>query len=227
MARLTRWFLILLALAFSARLAFAADVRESSAFDTAVQTFKISRELSVQDFADFIRKYPTSVRRPEAILYEAQGMLYGGDATNAIQLLSTNHSDKLAPKYLYWLGQAYFQNRDYPNATNIFGQMIEKFPGAPDALDATIRQANAFVHLEPAQWSLVVKLLSDTNKPFQEALRSGSPLPQPSQAGSQLNSAPLSAVTVQPPRGWTDAETTMPRSDRSGKRVAANGSGSG
>src|SRR6185312_7386921 len=108
MARLTRWFLILLALAFSARLAFAADVRESSAFDTAVQTFKISRELSVQDFADFIRKYPTSVRRPEAILYEAQGMLYGGDATNAIQLLSTNHSDKLAPKYLYWLGQAYF-----------------------------------------------------------------------------------------------------------------------
>jgi len=174
MVRLTRWFLILLTLAFGARLAFAADVRESSAFDTAVQTFKISRELSVQDFADFIRKYPTSVRRPEAILYEAQGMLYGGDATNAIQLLSTNHSDKLAPKYLYWLGQAYFQNGDYPNATNTFGEMIEKFPGAPDALDATIRQATAFVHLEPAQWSLVVQLLSDTNRPFQEALRSGS-----------------------------------------------------
>ena len=173
MVRLTRWFLILLTLAFGARMASAADVRESSAFDTAVQTFKISRELSVQDFADFIRKYPTSVRRPEAILYEAQGMLYGGDATNAIQLLSTNHSYKLAPKYLYWLGQAYFQNRDYPNATNIFGQMIEKFSGAPDALDATIRQANAFVHLEPAQWSLVVKLLSDTNKPFQEALHTG------------------------------------------------------
>ena len=171
MVRLTRLLFILLVLGSSARLAFAADTHESSAFDNAMQTFKISRELSVQDFADFIRKYPNSVRLPEAILYEAQGMLYGGDTTNAIRLLSTNHVDKLAPKYLYWLGQAYFQNGDFVDATNTFGQMIGKFPEAPDALDATIRQANAFVHLE--QWHLVVQLLSDTNKPFQAALRTG------------------------------------------------------
>jgi TolA-binding protein len=171
MVRLNRLLFILLVLGFSARLAFAADLRESSAFTNALQTFKISEELSVQDFADFIRKYPDSVRKPEAILYEARGMLFGGDATNAIRLLSTNRADKLAPQYLYWLGQAYFQNGDYPSATNTFGQMIEKFPHASDALDATIRQANAFVRME--QWPLVVRLLSDTNKPFQDALHFG------------------------------------------------------
>ena len=153
MVRLSRLILILLVLGFSARPASAADTRESSAFTNAMANFRISKELSVQDFADFIRKYPNSVRRPEAILYEAQGMLYGGDASNAIALLSTNQVDKLAPQYLYWLGQAYFQNGQYEKATNTFGQMIEKFPRASDALDATIRQANAFVHLEPAQWA--------------------------------------------------------------------------
>ena len=100
MVRLSRFIFILLALGFSARLAVAADTREPAAFDTAIRTFNISPELSVQDFADFIAKYPNSVRRPEAILYEARAMLSGGDATNAIQLLSTNHADKLAPKYL-------------------------------------------------------------------------------------------------------------------------------
>jgi TolA-binding protein len=171
MVRLSRFIFILLALVFSARLAFAADTREPSAFDTAMKTFNISPELSEQDFADFIRKYPTSVRVPEAILYEARAMLAGGDATNAIQLLSTNHADKLAPKYLYWLGQAYFQNADYTNAASTLGQMIEKFPRAPDALEATIRQANAYVRSE--QWPLAVQLLSATNKPFQAAVRDG------------------------------------------------------
>ncbi len=171
MVRLRRFIFILLALGFSARLTLAADNHEAAAFDTAIKTFNISQELSRQDFADFINRYPNSVRRPEAILYEARAMLAGGDAPNAIQLLSTNHADKLAPKYLYYLGQAYFQNRDYANATNTFGQMIKNFSGAPDALDATIRQADSFAHLEPPQWTLVVQLLSDTNKPFQAALR--------------------------------------------------------
>ena len=173
MVRLNRLFLLLLALGFSARLALGADLRESSAFEKAMGNFNISKELSVQDFADFIAKYPNSVRKPEALLYEAQGMLSGGNASGAIELLATNHSDKLAPQYLYWLGQAYFQKGDYANATNTFGRMIEKFPEAFDALDATIRQANAFIHLDPPQWALVVRLLSDTNKPFQQALRRG------------------------------------------------------
>src|SRR5437868_1936357 len=116
MVRLIRVFLILLALGFSAGWVLAADNRESVDFDTAMRNFNISHELAEQDFADFIRKYPTSVRVPEAILHEAQAMLSAGDPTNAIRLLSTNRADKLAPQYLYWLGQAYFQNGDYANA---------------------------------------------------------------------------------------------------------------
>src|SRR6185437_11916626 len=119
--------------------------------------FNISKELAVQDFADFIHKYPNSVRVPEAILYQAQGMLSGGNASGAIDLLATNRAEKLAPNYLYWLGQAYFQKGDYRSATNTFGRMIAQFPRAPDALDATIRQANAFTRLEPPQWPLVVQ----------------------------------------------------------------------
>ena len=119
MLRLSRLILILLALIISAGPLLAAESAENHAFDLAMSTFKLSRELSEKDFADFVRKYPASPRVPEAILHEAQAMLAGGNATNAIQLLATNRADTLAPQYLYWLGLAHFQNRDFADRKSV------------------------------------------------------------------------------------------------------------
>ena len=175
MVRLSRSFLILLALVFSARLAFAADSREANAFDTAMKTFKLAPELSEKDFADFVQNYRNSVRKPEAILYEARAMLSAGRVTNAVQLLTdnlaTNGTGKLAPEYLYRLGLAYFQNNDYPAAAATFGNMVDKYPDSFYALDATIRQADAFAHL--GRWRLLIETLSQTNKLFQESVHKG------------------------------------------------------
>ena len=175
MVRLTRLFFIVLALIFGARPAFAAASHENNDFDTAMGTFRISQELSEKDFANFVHNYPNSVRVPEAILYEARAMLSAGKVTNAVQLLTsnlaTNRTDKLAPEYLYWLGLAHFQNTNYAAAADTFGNMVDKYPDSFHALDATIRQADAFARL--GNWPRLIATLSQTNKLFQQSVRKG------------------------------------------------------
>ena len=176
MVRLSRLIFILLALIFGARGAFAAaDTREANAFDQAKRTFNIARELSEKDFADFVHNYPNSVHKPEAIWYEAQAMLAAGRVTNAVQLLTTslaaNPTNKLEPQYLYTLGLAYFQNNKYDAAAQTFGRMIDKYPSAQQALEATIRQADAYARL--GEWPQMVKMLTQTNGLFQKSVRGG------------------------------------------------------
>jgi TolA-binding protein len=172
MVRLTRWILFLLALMAGAGPVLAANsTAEQRAFDVAMGKFGTVPELSEQAFADFIQKYPNSIRVPEAILYQAQARLLSGQAEGAIQLLATNHTDKLAPNYLYWLGCARFQNNDYAGAADTFGQLLEKFPESPQALDATVREAGAFARLQ--QWPRLVQLLERTNGLFQQSIHSG------------------------------------------------------
>src|SRR5438552_14601432 len=109
MVRLARTVLVWLALLVCAIPAFAAPSAEDRAFAVAMDKFQhISPDLAQQDFADFIKKYPTSTRVPEAVLHEAQAMLSSGQANGAIDLLTTNRADTLAPQYLYWLGLAHF-----------------------------------------------------------------------------------------------------------------------
>ena len=171
MVRLARTVLVVLALLVCAPpVVFAAPSAEERAFGLATNKFQhLSPDLSEQDFADFVKKYPTSIRVPEAILYEAKAMLYSGQANGAIDLLTTNHAGTLAPQYLYWLGRAHFQNKNYTNAANTFAEMVQKYRGSQDALDATVREANAYARME--QWPQLEKLLTDTNELFQSTVR--------------------------------------------------------
>jgi TolA-binding protein len=175
MVRLSRWLLILLTLIFGARPAFSADTRDADAFNLAMGTFRIAPELAEKDFTDFIRNYPNSVRKPEAIWYQAQAMLAAGRATNAIQSLTTylasNPTNKLEPQFLYTLGLAYFQNTNNLAAAETFGRMVDKYPSAQQALDATIRQADAFARL--GHWAQLVETLTRTNGLFQKSVREG------------------------------------------------------
>lgn len=165
--------MVLMTLILSAAPALAESSAEERAFAVALEKFGTFPDSSEKDFAAFIQKYPNSVHVPEAILKQAQARLRAGQATGAIELLATNQNraDKLAPAYLYWLGRAHFQNQDYTSATNIWGEMLRKYPGDAESLDATIREADAFARLE--QWPSVVQLLDRTNGLFQQAIRQG------------------------------------------------------
>ena len=173
MVRSSRWLLILLVLLLGAAPVFAAPSPEDRAFSVAMDEFHTAPELAEKKFADFIQKYPNSIRVPEAILYQAQARLLSGDAGGAMELLATNqnHADKLAPQYLYWLARARFQNNDFSGAADTFEEMLKKFPDSQQSLDATIREAGAYVRLE--KWPQVAQLLEQTNGLFQKSVHSG------------------------------------------------------
>lgn len=162
-----------MALILSAGSVFAAPSPEERSFLVAMGKFGTVPELSETDFAEFVQKYPNSTRVPEAILYQAQARLLSGRAGGAIELLATNQNraDKLAPQYLYWLGRAHFQNKDYAVAADTFDAMLRKFPESPQSLDATVREAGAFARLE--QWPRLVELLGRTNGLFQQSVHGG------------------------------------------------------
>ncbi|HEX4264765.1 MAG TPA: tetratricopeptide repeat protein [Verrucomicrobiae bacterium] len=173
MVRLSRWLLVLMALIPGAAPVFAAPSPEDRAYAVAMDEFHTAPEMSEKKFADFVQKYPNSVRVSEAILYQAQARLFSNDADGAITLLTTNqvHADKLAPQYSYWLARARFQNKDYAGAADTFDDMLRKYPDSPQSLDATIREAGAYVRLE--KWPRVVQLLGQTNGLFQKSVRAG------------------------------------------------------
>jgi len=88
-------------------------------------------EMSERAFADFVQKYPNSTRVPEAILYQAQARLLSGHAAAPSNYSRPYRADKLAPQYFIWLGQARFQNNDFQGAADTFGEMLQKYPEAP------------------------------------------------------------------------------------------------
>lgn len=175
MAHSGRWllFLFLLALVFRADTVVAGTAEEDRAFAVAVDKFNSFRDLAERDFANFLQKYPNSVHVPEAILYEAQAMLSSGETTNSIELLSTNQNRaaKLAPQYLYWLGRAQLQNKDYPRAIAAFAELVQKYPDSREAVDANVREAQAYSRQgEPQR---VIQLLEQSSGSFQHAVHEG------------------------------------------------------
>jgi TolA-binding protein len=174
MVRTGRFLIILLALILSATRVFAANPDEDRAFAVALEKFhSLPASFAEKDFAAFIQKYPNSVRVPEAILYQAEARIYSGQATGAIELLTTNQAraDKLAPQYLYWLGRAHFQNADYSNAASVFAQFVEKYTNSLQVLDASVREAESYGRLR--QWPRVLQILRQTNGFFQVSVRGG------------------------------------------------------
>jgi TolA-binding protein len=122
-------------------------------------------------FAQFVEKYPKSERVGEVILLQAQAEIKLGDFTNAVARLT--HPDNLAKagpladEYLYWTGEAQFQNGDYPAAAEAWIALAQKFPESRRRLEALVDAAAAFKEL--AEWQQTVALLGATNGIFQQA----------------------------------------------------------
>jgi TolA-binding protein len=176
MARLCRWFLILLALMFSGARISAAGSAESRAFDAAAREFQNGFwKLAEADFEDFTIKFPRSARLPEAILYQAEAAITNREFAGAIDLLSRNQAKagQWADQYLFWIANAHFENTNYAAAAGAFGGLIAQFPGSSNCLDAVIGEATARARLE--EWPRVVGLLQQTDGVFQQAARTNAP----------------------------------------------------
>jgi TolA-binding protein len=173
MVRLVRVLLFLLALVFSAESLFAVNTEEERAFEVAVSKFHSAPWVAERDFADFVQKYPYSARVPEVILYQSQARLISGDAGGAIELLTTNQfrAGPLAPQYLYYLGAAQSQNNEPAKAIETFDQVWRKYPTSPMALEAVIGEAGLYLRLK--NWASVVRLLEQSDGPFQKVVHEG------------------------------------------------------
>jgi TolA-binding protein len=170
MAILRRWLLILSALVLGGGPLFAASAREDRAYATAVAPF--NDELwsrAATNFIEFIKKYPNSTNVPEAVLLLAQAEFKQNQFTNAIALLDRHKSaaGALADQYVYWTGEAQFQNGDFTNAAETWIGLAQKYPESALRLRAVVEAAAALGQI--ANWSKVDDLLANTNGVFERA----------------------------------------------------------
>lgn len=161
--------LILFALVLSGGRLFAVthEQRDFTAAAAAFQDGMWSR--AEVEFAQFIEKYPQSRSLPQAVLMQAQADFNQSKLLEAIKLLQDHEASAgpLADQYVYWIGQAQFQNEDYGDATNTFARLASAFPNSKWQLDAIVNEAAADAKL--SQWGQVTALLQKSGGIFQEA----------------------------------------------------------
>jgi TolA-binding protein len=162
--------LILCALILGGGQVFAAGTKEQSAYAAAVADFRIELWSRAEtEFAQFIQKYPKSTNAPMALLLEAQAEFKQNQFTNAIALLDKHKSaaGALADQYVYWIGEAQFQNGDFTNAAETWIALAQQFPESQSRLRAVVEAATAFGQI--TNWPQVEDLLGNTNGVFQRA----------------------------------------------------------
>jgi TolA-binding protein len=170
MAFQRRWLLVLFALILSGGQVFAAGTKEQSAYDAAALAFQDEMwSRAGTEFAQFMQKYPKSTNAPMALLLEAQAEFKQNQFVNAIALLDKHKSaaGALADQYVYWTGEAQFQNGDFTNAAETWIALAQKFPESQSRLRAVVEAATAFGQI--TNWSQADDLLGNTNGVFQRA----------------------------------------------------------
>jgi TolA-binding protein len=172
MAFYRRWLFILFALVLSGEQLSAASPKEQSAYAVAVAAFQDEMWSRAEtELAQFIQKYPKSTNAPEAVLLQAQAEFKQGKLAEAIALLKDpNHLAKagtLSDQYIYWIGEAQFQNADLTNAAETFVSLTQNFPDSSLRLRAVIEAATANARL--GDWREHDALLENPDGVFQQA----------------------------------------------------------
>jgi TolA-binding protein len=165
-----RWLLILFALILGSGPVSAAGSKEQRAYAAAVTAFQDEMWGRAEtEFAAFVQKYPKSSNTPEAALLEAQAEFKQGKLAQAIALLNARKATAghIADQYVYWIGEAQFQNVDLGSAADTFISLTRDFPGSSLRLRAVVEAAAARAEL--GQWPQVSELLRETNGVFRRA----------------------------------------------------------
>ncbi len=161
---------MILALALSGEQVLAASSREERAYAAAASAFQDGMWSRAEvEFAEFSEKYPKSDHVAEAILLQAQADFKQQKYLEVIELLTAHETQagKLADQYVYWLGEAQFQNEDYAGAAATFSRLARDFPDSSRTLDAVVNEAAARAKL--GQWPQVSALLQKPAGVFQAA----------------------------------------------------------
>jgi TolA-binding protein len=170
MAFRRQWLLILLALSTGGERSFAAGAREDRAYAAAVAAFQDGLWSRAEtEFAQFEQKYPKSGRMAEAVLMQAEAEFKQGKLPPAIALLKTRKAEAgaLADQYVYWIGEAQFQNGDFSAAAETFISLTRDFPESSLRLRVVVEAAVSLAQTN--KWPQVVSLLEETNGVFQRA----------------------------------------------------------
>jgi tetratricopeptide (TPR) repeat protein len=175
MAFYRRWFFTLFALVLSGGPLAAANPKEQSAYAVAVAAFQDEMWSRAEtELAQFMQKYPKSTNAPEAVLLQAQAEFKQGKLAEAIALLNDpNHLAKagaLSDQYIYWIGEAQFQNGELTNAAETFVSLAQNFPDSSLRLRAVVEAATANARL--GDWRRHDALLENPNGVFQQAAES-------------------------------------------------------
>lgn len=162
------WLLMVSLLALGSEQMLAASAREERAYAAAASAFQDGMWGRAEvEFAEFAEKYPKSERVPEAVLMQAEADIKQAKFLQASELLITHESQagKLADQYVFWLGEAQFQNEDYAAAAATFSRLVRDFTESSRRLDAVVNEAAAQARL--GQWPQVSSLLQDSGGVFQ------------------------------------------------------------
>src|SRR5208282_2646712 len=128
--------------------------KEQRAYAAAVTAFQDEMwGRAEMEFAQFIQKYPKATNAPEAVLLQAQAEFKQGKLAQTIALLNARKAGAghLADQYVYWIGEAQFQNVDLANAAETFIALARDFPDSPLRLRAVVEAAAARAEqLDPA-----------------------------------------------------------------------------
>jgi TolA-binding protein len=125
--------------------------------------------LAESSFGDFLAKYPNSAHRADAILYLARARLEQSNFNGAIDLLQKSFAQAggLRPDYIFWMATARYAAGDLTRATEDFATVAKENPPSPLRLKAAYYEAEA--HSRTGDWPGVIRLLQQTNGPFQLA----------------------------------------------------------
>jgi TolA-binding protein len=149
---------------------FAASGRENRAYTAALSAFQDAMWSRAEtEFAQFAQKYPESDRVAEAVLLQAEAEFKQEKYSQAVALLKARKAEagNLADQYVYWIGEAQFQNGDFSTAAETFVSLTRDFPESSLRLRVVVEAAAALAQTN--EWPQVVSLLEETNSVFQRA----------------------------------------------------------
>jgi tol-pal system protein YbgF len=107
----------------------------------------------------------------QATYQKAFNTLKEGRYTDAIRefknFISAYPSGELTDNAYYWLAEAYYVNRDFPQARDNFRRMIKDFPQSAKVPDASLKLG--FIEYENGQYAAARDLLNDVVKRYPDS----------------------------------------------------------